>query len=92
MKNTTKRTRNARPYVSALLALALVFGLFAAMPITASAASNNATINIGEGWLGNSDQMLADWAYSASAHAINVRSNSVVTVVGSVTISQSGGN
>ena len=85
MKTTTKRTRKTRVFQSTILALALVFDLFAAMPITASAASSNDTINIGEGWLGNSDQMFADWTYNASTHAMQVGSNSTVTVVGSAT-------
>ena len=44
MKTTTKRTYNARPYVSAILALALVFSLLTALPITAAAVSWNIVI------------------------------------------------
>jgi len=74
MKNTSKRT------ISTLLTLALALGLLTAVPMTAGAASNATTIDIGDSWFGNTDYSTENWSYNQSTHAIQAASN--VTVVG----------
>ena len=44
MKTTIKQTRNTRTYVSTLIAIAMVFCLCAAIPLTASAVNTDVTV------------------------------------------------
>jgi len=70
--------------LSALMAIAVVLGMFAVMPQVTSAVSDNATIDLSENWLGNADRTTfwATWEYTQSTHTLYVYDN--VTVIGTV--------
>lgn len=64
--------------LSALFALALAFGLFAAMPPAADAASSNTQIDLSEAWFGTADNTTyANWSYVAATNTISITGNGV---------------
>ena len=77
--------RKSRQFLSTLLAAAMIFAMFAAMPLTAGAANSDNTIDLSGSWIASSgsDITWANWEYKHSNGRIHVRGD--VTVVGKVT-------
>ena len=71
--------------LSILLTLAIILCLFAAMPLTVSAASSDNIIDLSENWFGSADRSTfsATWEYKASTNTIKIHGG--VTVIGTVT-------
>ena len=76
----------SKKLLSGLLATAMIFSLFAAMPLTASAVSSDTTIDLSEGWFGSTDQSApggTSWEYIAASNTIKVHDD--VSVIGDAT-------